>query len=59
MKSAFPKNVDGSSMSFRQQAVAKKQIFDPKGAFLMLSRSLQSVQQQMSCYVFVDTLGDL
>eukprot|EP00798_Chlamydomonas_sp_ICE-L_P023073 gene23073-30265_t len=41
-----------------QQAVAKKQIFDPKGAFLMLSRSLQSMQQQMSCDVFVDTLDD-
>eukprot|EP00798_Chlamydomonas_sp_ICE-L_P023074 gene23074-30266_t len=40
-----------------QQAVTKKQIFDPKGAFLMLSRLLQSMQEQMFCNVFIATLG--
>ena len=48
----------GGTLSLEQDAVRKKQIFEPREAFLMLSRELTDMLKQRSFDLFVDTLGD-
>jgi len=52
------KEGDKPGMSSEHAAARKRQIFDPREAFLMLSRELLDIFRQQSLEVFVDSAGD-
>lgn len=48
----------GAGLSFEQASAKKQQIFEPREAFMMLSKELLHILRQQSFDMFVDSVGD-